>query len=353
MSKKTYVEAIEYVLDTELDAREDLICLRPGAKRAFEEAERDVPLPRMGAQSLFAALGAALQGMHPVLDLRQETGAMQFLREAVMELPEGCSPAITVIACRESGEAELPGAYVFAPGTPRQAAGFLRSALKMEKLTVVLADQALFAEADDIPEDRSFTLLPLDDGGDIDEETAYDEAEAEEAKVIVMDEEEAYEAAEAETCRVFEVNTAAAPDEEAQETGEDEAEEAAIAEEMPVKKEYAFLATRQTVCDLSSVRSLCALLEMDEEMLIGRCAGHVLPVSGFELHTETDAPAGEAAFLPPEEESASLWLGGDRLTIAYDAARLPHADAAALLRAVKRVLETPQLLIYDKEYEKE
>lgn len=357
MSKKTYVEAIEYVLDTELDARADLICLRPGAKRAFEEAERDIPLPRMGAQSLFVALGAALQGMHPVLDLRQEAGAMKFLKEAVMELPEGISPAITVIACRENGETELPGAYVFAPGTPRQAAGFLRSALKMEKLTVVLADQALFAESDDIPEDRGFTLLPLDGGGDIDEETAYDEAEAEGAEVIVIDEEAAYDEAEAEEVRVIAACGEADCDAAEAETadGADEATPLSeAAEEAPAKREYAFPATRQTACDLSSLRSLCALLEMEEEMLIERCAGHVLPVSGgFELHMETDAPAGEAAFIPPEEESASLWLGADRLTIAYDAARLPHAEAARLLRAVRRVLETPQLLIYDKEYDKE
>jgi len=143
MSMKTYVEAIEYVLDSELDARSDLICLRPGARRALEEADRDLPLPRMGMHSVWVALGAALQGMHPVLDLRQENGAAEFLREALMELPGDAEPAMTVILCAGEGAESLPGAYVFAPKTPRQAAGFMRSALKMNRLTLLLADQTL------------------------------------------------------------------------------------------------------------------------------------------------------------------------------------------------------------------
>lgn len=375
MSIKTYVEALEFVLDTELDARQELICFRPGARRAFGETDRDVPLPRIGRKAFSVALGAALQGAHPVLDLRQESAAAQLLADGIMEMPVGMAPVMTIIACAEDRERmlELPGVYVFEPKTPRQAAGFLRSALKMPKMTIVLADQALFAEEDDIPEERSFALLPLDpaeDAADIDEETAYEEAEAEGAQVIIPDEEAAYDEAEAEKVEVIVMEAAETDGAEAaggaEETAEaeaeeetgcveaDEAEPSACGEEAPVKKEYAFPAMRQTVCDLSSVRSLCALLEMDEEMLIERCAGHVLPVfGGFELHCETNAPAGEAAFIPPEEESASLWLGGDRLTIAYDPDQMAHADAARLLREVKRVLETPQLLIYDREYDKE
>jgi len=368
MSIKTYVEAMEFVLDTELDARQDLICFRPGARRAFGETERDVPLPRIGRKAFSVALGAALQGAHPVLDLRQESAAAQLLADGIMELPAGMTPVMTIIACAEDREQmlELPGAYVFEPKTPRQAAGFLRSALKMPRMTIVLADQALFAEEDDIPEERSFALLPLDDAedaADIDEETAYEEAEARGAQVIILDE----EAADAgEEIREAEGTSVEAADGEEEAGGAEEpeskeedgcgkanaAEPSVCREEAPVKKESAFPAMRQMVCDLSSVRSLCALLDMDEEMLIERCAGHVLPVfGGFELHMETDAPEGEAAFIPPEEESASLWLGSDRLTVAYAPSQMAHEDAAKLLRAVKRVLETPQLLIYDKEYD--
>lgn len=364
--KKTYLEAIEYVLDTELDARGDLICFRPGARRALEDAERDVPLPRMGAKSFSVALGAALQGMHSVLDLMQESGAADLLKEAFSELPAGAMPAMTILACAQDDLCKLPGVYVLRPETPRQAAGFMRAALRMDRMTLLLADQALFAEEDEIPEDRSFTLLPLtgEEEPEAEKENAVTEAPEEAA---VLTEEEACDEAEApaavipgeeasgeeEACgEAAEEESAAAISEEELACGEAEEEKPTAEEALPVKKKYGFLASRQTVCDLSALRSLCALLEMDQEMLIERCAGHVLPVcGGFELHTETDAPEGEAALIPPEEESASLWLGSDMLTVAYDPAQLTHADAAKLLRAVKRVLEKPQLLIYDKEYD--
>lgn len=351
MSKKTYVEAIEFVLDAELDARGDLICLRPGARRALEEAERDVPLPRMGGASVSMALGAFLQGMHPVLDLRQESGAAQLLKEAILALPAGTEPVMTIIACAQDGLEELPGAYVFAPRTPRQAAGFMRSALKMKRLTLILADQALFAEEDEIPEDRGFTLLPLDEEAEaLTEEKAAGEGEAAEGIC-----------AEAEAEGAGESLPEEGDPQQARERAEEAAYEEAEADPAPVVRIYAetpekkagsFPGMRQTACDLSQVRLLCAMLEMEAEDLIGRCAGHVLPVcGGFEMHYEADAPEGEAAFIPPEEEGASLWLGYDRLTVSYDPAQMAHDEAARLLRAVKRVLERPQLLIYDKEYD--
>lgn len=358
--KKTYLEAIEYVLDAELDARGDLICFRPGARRAFEEAERDVPLPRMGAKSFSVALGAALQGMHPVLDLMQESDAAELLKEALEALPADKLPAMTVLACAQDGLNDLPGVYVFEPRTPRQAAGFMRSALKMNRMTLMLADQALFAEEDEIPEDRAFTLLPLTDEEEsaadeaeeapaMNEEAEYEEAEAEAPIVVPADEEAAYDEAEANEPAVLISDEEAACDEA---EAEDPAVIVSEEEKKPVKREYTFLAGRQTACDLTALRALCDLLEMDEEMLVERCTGHVLPVcDGFELHVEIDAASGEAAFIPPEEKSASLWLGSDMLTVSYDPSQTPHAEAAKLLRAFRRVLEKPQLLIYDREYD--
>ena len=360
MSMRTYVEALEFVLDTELDARGDLICLRPGARRALGETERDVPLPRIGRKAFSVALGAALQGAHPVLDLRQEDHAAQLMEEAVMELPAGMSPVITVISCAQDAERfrALPDAYVFEPRTPRQAAGFLRSALKMPRLTIVLADQSLFAETDDIPEDRSFALLPLDNGGDIDEQTAYDEAEAEEAPVVMLDDEAA--AHETEAAQRIATEAESAPGE----AQEEPMEEAWICDEAPPENEEMngklavgaqrlLCPARMTKCDLTELHSLAEKLELDAEYLVERCAGHVLPdCGGFEMHYEPRACRDEAAFIPPVEEVASIWLGNNMLTISYDALQLAHADAAKLLHAVKRVLEMPLLLIYDKEYEK-
>lgn len=391
MSMKTYLEALEFVLDSEREAQHDLIVFRPGARRALEEAERDVPLPRMGSAAFSVALGASMTGMHPVLDLRQESDAAALLKEAVCALPPGVSPAMTVIVCAGDPEAymDLPGVQSLAPKTPRQAAGFARAALRGDRLNLLIVDQTLFAEEDDVPEDSDFILLPLD--GDVEpeakedgeagcgecladelaeaaeamdaanadqdsdeeenfEETAYEATAEEDVLTAVPEEAEAdVPAAEDECCAPAEGDseTVCADDSESEAEGEE-------AESAPPAGQMCFCATRMTPCDLKNLLSLCDMLEAPAEKMIGRCMAHAaagrIP---FEWQYESEAVEGECAFLPPVEEVVSLWLGSDMLTVSYDAACLSHGEAAAILRAAKRVLEKPALLIYDKEREGE
>lgn len=357
MSTKTYLEALEFVLDSELEARLDVIVFRSGARRALEEAERDVPLPRMGSAAFSVALGAAMTGMHPVLDLRQESDAAALLKEALCALPAGVSPAMTVVVCAgDSNEyMDLPGVYALAPKTPRQAAGFARAALRSDRLNLLIADQTLFAEEDDVPEDGDFILLPLD--GSEEPEAEESEFKADEATEAEISEEAAYEEAEREEVLIFlpeAAEEAAAPaaveESLVPDAGDPVPEEEA--ESAQPERQMCLCAARAVPCDLKGLLALCNALEAPAETIIGRCMAHAARgLAPFEWQYEPEAAEGECAFLPPEEKAASLWLGRDMLTAAYDAARLSHGEAAAILRAVKRVLEKPQLLIYDKEYD--
>jgi hypothetical protein len=99
---------------------------------------------------------------------------------------------------------------------------------------------------------------------------------------------------------------------------------------------------------------MAGLLGMPEEKLACRCIEHAVKnAAAFDWMFEPDAEEGECAFPAPAGEKAMLWLGYDRLSISYDAEKLSHAQAGALLRAVRRVVEKPELLIYDKECETE
>lgn len=448
MSMKTYQEAIEYVLSSELNDRTDLIVFRPGAKRALEEPERDVALPHMGKAVFSMALGAALTGMRPVIDLRQETDCADLLLDALCELP-AVVPPMTMIAGAEDAEllTELPGLLAMTPRTPRQAAGFARAALRCDQTTLLIADQALYEEADEVPEDSDFVMMPLTDEPEEDtcEETGAEaavpaeeqagEAETTEAEMIEEEDEaspEAFSAGGTHPEELPEEEAAAVPaadddfdEETSAETGEpesvsseeadreisgetdcgeaaaeekgseemtseeqaseeDASEGAACGEESSAEEESADedaeeavsagpqdlpclsepaqeagsaagmrCAARMTPCSLSNLIALACELEMSAQDLIARCMAHAAQdEAGFEWVFEAEAAAGECAFLPPEEKTASVWLGSDRLTVCYDPRACGREAAAGLMRAIRRVLEKPTLLIYDKERER-
>ncbi|MBQ2957747.1 MAG: hypothetical protein IJE08_14965 [Clostridia bacterium] len=196
MSLKTYLEAIEYVLDSELNEQTGLIVFRPGARRALEESERDVALPRMGKAVFQIALGAALTGMRPVIDLRQEENCAELLLDAMCELPARVPP-MTVIAGAKDAELlmEIPGLLPVYPKTPRQAAGFTRAALRQNQMTLLIADQALYEEEDEVPEDDDFIMLPLTGAEDeeADEDVPEEVADCEADGTDALREEEAAE----------------------------------------------------------------------------------------------------------------------------------------------------------------
>ena len=399
MSMMSYLEAIESVLNREMEERLELIVFRPGARRALAETERDVALPRMGKAEFSVALGASLAGMHSVLDLRQENDCANLLLDALCELPAGVMPEMTVITGAEDADAlaELPGVLTLYPRTPRQAAGFTRAALRSSRMTILIVDSILCEMEDDVPEDDDFIMLPLE--AEMPEEPAEDTeeneaddgcADAEKPDEAAEDSEEADSGAEEEQPSQSEMMDESAPsaeEEPAQNPQAANAEERSVcAGDMPeafVKQgsqavcdaemsaengenaaenhekpdsceEHAvrmrFCATHMTVCDLTKLRALAGELEMPEPMLIEKCVAHAC---GGRMRPEwrydAEATSGEAAFLPSESEHISLWLGWDVLTVSYDAAAVEYAEAAGLMRAVRRVLEKPALLIYDKE----
>ena len=411
MSWMTYLEAIESVLSSELDERLDLIILRPGARRALEESERDIALPRMGKAAFSIAQGAAMTGMHPVLDLRQEKNCTDLLLEAVCDLRLG-APALTVLVSAEEAELlmEIPGFLALYPKTVLEAAGFTRAALRSSRASMLIVDQMLFEEEEEIPDEPDFMLLPpeamirqeemnaetaeeaeseesesveeieaeeyapADDVGEdeAEEATAADNAvedEAEETPAADAGETEAAEGAadhnaveaEAEESAAEAGEEPLAEEEEAAEESEEEpeqAKEACAEEQKPEPSAEAgrpvtgkgFCASRMLPCNMARLRALADELDMPCERLADLCMEHVSRQSAeFEWQMDAEAVEGECAFLPPVGKAASVWIGCDCLTVSYDPEQTAHTEAAALLRAVRRMLEKPTLLIYDKE----
>ncbi len=377
MSKMTYLEAIEYVLGSEMEARDELIVFRPGARPALVEDERDIALPRLGTSSFSIAMGAALYGMHPVLDLRQEINAAAFLADALCALPAGTLPEMTVLLNADEKEnlTDVQGVRVLAPVTPRQAAGFTRAALRSGRITVLAADQALYGMEDEVPGESDFMMLPLE------EETGADEAQAagtpEEAEMAADDAagvledasdewageqdelsddpaaaaDDGAEDAAADEPAAEEDDAADGPDDDGAEEADAAADDAEKSGE-PCEQSKVMVclpAMRSMPCSLKRLQDMAEELDAEAGLLIGRCMEHAAKrYGGFAWEHDRDALSGECAYLPAED-GASVWLGCDMLTVCYDPARIPHGHAALLLRGVRRLLEKPSLLIYDKE----
>lgn len=371
MSIKTYTEAIESTIQSEMNLHTDLIAFRPGARRALDEDERSIPMPRMNRAAFSAALGAALTGMHALLDLRQDDEAACLLPDCICSLPAGCRPAITILsdALHSDALSSLPGVRLFAPKNPRQAAGFMRAALRMGSLTLLLADSALAGEEADVPEDDGFMLLPLDEpcedslADDDDEIDGFlrlppDEPDPEYKAAGASNDQDSSLSAEEETGEQPDSPEEIA-DNEANKTEKPESilpgsvkteitrsdepmpEEAAVCRCMP--------ALRSVPCSTEALDSLTRDLGAPPELLLTRCMETLSDRFDFEWTRDTGALPGECAYLPSERAAAKLWLGADMLCLYCDAARMPGDTAAGLLRSAKRIIEKPALLIYDKE----
>lgn len=349
MSIMSFLEAVESVLMNEMERRDDLMILRPGARRVLDESEREIALPRLGDASFSIALGAAMTGMHPVLDLRHEEDPVSLLIDALCDQPCASSAAITLIVDVADADAllEFPNLRVFHPKTPRQAAGLLRSALRAQGLSLFIADIELSDLTDDVPDDPEFILLPLDDAEEDDSEESMPEIPEESIEdmppedipdesfpeEIVSAETDGYDLPDEPVCP-----PAPLPDE-------------ACAPQPPIPFLPAILSMRQIPCDLSRLNALSEDLGAPQGLIEKYCMDRLQPQDAFCWQQDASALPGECAFLPPVGKPACLWLGCDMLCIAYDAARLSHADAASLLRSARRLLEKPSLLIYDRERE--
>ncbi len=407
MSMQTYTEAVENVLRAEMNDRPDLLLLRVGGYPALAESEQEICLSReLNAAPISIALGAAMAGAYPVLDLRMAGSTPP------VTLPEACPP-MTILMNRqdEAKETSLPGLRRFVPKTVRQAAGFLRAALRAGAACLMLMDGSLAEQAEEVPDDPDFMLVPPDSAAD-----EFEMHNLESAEEDMEPSPETFEPIPENTDSSVEIfESVIEDDESAAETWISAEENADVIEEAPVSVQedtvdsrdalnqapedadspaafseaspednpssnaapsespdtaaaapmdvpapasetpaappvFPLLAQRSIPFNDEMLRSLCARLEAPRTLLLERCMNRLHERHGaFEWSIDELAVSDEIAFLPPEQQPAMLWLGANRLTVCYDPRRLGHAEAAALLRDARRYVEQPILLIYDKE----
>lgn len=416
MSMQTYTEAVENVLRAEMIDRPDMLLLRVGGYPALAESEQEICLSRdLNAAPISIALGAAMAGAYPVLDLRMAGSTTP------VTLPEACPP-MTILMNRQDAdqEASLTGLRRFAPKNIRQAAGFLRAALRAGAACLMLMDDSLAEQPEEVPDDPDFMLVPPDSAADElapipPESAAQDITPSSEAfesipentdpsveilesvpeddessvDVRIPDGENAGPSVETlapifkddssveaqiparESAKAMEEAPVSAPEEDDTAAGfsESSPEDTFSPKESPTEQPdtsaaalvdvptpageppvFPPMAQRSISFDDEMLRSLCARLEAPRALILERCLNRLRERhGGFEWFMDELAESGETAFLPPEQQPALLWLGADRLTVCYDPRRLGHAEAAALLRDVRRYVEQPILLIYDKE----
>lgn len=411
MSRKTFLEALEGVLRREMELREEMMILRPGVRQALEADERDIALPDLGDAAFSAAVGIAMCGMRPVLDLRHTPDAAAVLLDSVSALTPGFAPDMTILTGAEDAELlmELSGLRVFYPQTPRQAAGFIRAALRGDRICLLIADEELAGMEDDVPDDDDFMLMPLsaadpmseedgetgedtdpaEDSGVADEDTALAEfpEETDEDSVLAgpcggsdgeaasagsdadVDSEEfsgetdkdgvlSEASGEADEGSVLAGPCAGSDGEAASADSNDSADLAEPSGDageaiVPAAAISFRPAMRSVPWNAGRLRSLAEELDMDEERLAARCMERVAGRGSVEWTYEADSLSGECAFLPVQDGQAHLWIGCDRLCLTWNAEALAGREAAGILRAAMRMLEKPTLLIYDKEDEAE
>ncbi len=350
MSIRSYLEAVEWVLQGEREMHREIIVFRPGARRGYEETERDIVLPHMDAAVFSVALGAVMTGMHAVLDLREEDRVARLLNEAFAALPENACPAITMlIDAKEAAKiALMKNVQRLYPKDACQAAGLMRMALRAEYMTMFVMDEAYSDMKADVPDDDDFMLNP--DGTPIDEEEEvwddWEDVTHEFLDDVIVPQSEGIENRQTVGCE-----EAA---EEVKDTEETAKEEKRAMSEMqhqqhiPVPAEMC--STRMLKYDPVRLEEMAKEIDASVQVLIEKCVMHIYErFKVFECCYENDALSGECAFLPPEQADALLWIGCDMLSISYYAARMDHDQAARLLREMKRFLDKPALLIYDRE----
>lgn len=367
MSIKSYLQTVEAVLEKERQRNEQLIILRPGMRRSYTDAEREIGLPYMGAAAFSMALGAVMTGMHAVLDLRDDAQCSEWLSEAVLCLPQNACPAITIIiGAQEANTAgAVYGVQRFFPKTPRQAAGFLRAALRCEGMTMVVLDEEYSDMIDDVPDEYDFAWLSNENPAQDDlwediveaqapcavQQTFFEENTDDPTDEI--DEEQPWEDVQPEEKNETEETEEVGETEEAEGTMQGENQTMQQSENICPKQPASGMnmcATRMISYCPERLEALCAELSAPMQTLVEKCVMRVYErFPSFECRYEEEAAASECAFIPPEQEDAAIWIGRDRISVAYNAAKVSHDSAARMLRELCRLLNKPTLLIYDGE----
>ncbi len=135
---------------------------------------RLISTPISEATIMGAGLGAALVGTRPVIEMRMTDFALCAIDELVNQIAKvrymfgGQARASLVVRmphgmvrnsaaqhsqCLEAWFAHVPGLVVVAPGTPADAAGLLKAAIRSDDPVVFLEPKALWQQEGEVPED--------------------------------------------------------------------------------------------------------------------------------------------------------------------------------------------------------
>jgi pyruvate dehydrogenase E1 component beta subunit len=136
------------------------------------ERVRDTPISE--AAIMGAGVGAALAGMHPVIDM-QYLEFMPYIDALVnlaakLHLMSGGQICVPVVLrgpmgakggngaqhsqCFESWFVNLPGLYVAMPSTPYDAKGLLKTAIRSKNPVVFIEDKTIYFTQGDVPEEE-------------------------------------------------------------------------------------------------------------------------------------------------------------------------------------------------------
>lgn len=191
MAEKTYRDAIRETLIEEMERDQNVLILgedigvyegtfriTAGMLEKFGE-KRVVDTPIAEAGMVGTAIGMAMMGLRPVVEMMTVNFAIvaadQILNHAakiryfsggqvdlplVIRGPHGAGVQLSAQHSQsfESFYGHFPGIHVVAPGTPADAKGMLRTALRGKDPVMFLESAALYGMKGEVPDDPDFTV---------------------------------------------------------------------------------------------------------------------------------------------------------------------------------------------------
>jgi len=193
MAEITYREALNQALAEEMERDPDVFLMgeevgqydgaykvsRGLLEKFGEERVVDTPITELGFAGL--GIGAAMVGLRPVIEfmtwnfailandqiinsaakLHYMTGG-QFSCPIVFRGPTGAALQLSAQHSQalEASYAHFPGLKVVVPGTPRDAKGLLKAAIRDDDPVLVLEGELLYALKGEVPDDPDF-VIPL------------------------------------------------------------------------------------------------------------------------------------------------------------------------------------------------
>lgn len=359
MSILNCAEAIQAVLDGAMNRFEDLMMIYVDSIEEEQAAfsGRRLTLPWAEDAQIRFALGCAQAGILPVLDLRAVKGAEELIAQTLDEIDPTLSGSMIVRLCARRCP-YMNNACVIEPADAREAAGAARYALSAKGVSIIVENPLASYETCEAEEDGDLLfdgrwldaseIEKADDPSEINAEAAPDDETAaigttEETAEIELEVKAEAEPIETEISAPEETDEELPAEENPDVPSEGSAEETAAEEICPPIMTR--MASRCRPYDAAELLRTAALLNISREELTRLCLKKAAQMA--EVIVETDSEPGEAAFIPPTDASACLWIGSDRLTLCWKTDRLNPGEARDLLKDAAAMLELPVRLILD------